>query len=258
MYIEKRNAHIQIMEIAQKQGGPYTKNEQDERRNKVYSMYFEKGFSAIKIASELGVNRNTINQDIKFLRSDITKKDQIKPAIWLLEQKEHLEQQKDRLIELLEITKDFEQRLRVEKIILDIESKITNLVIKMTDFKSIAFEYDPGPEFDEEIDLVVNNLVLNEKTENYSYLQNDIILKARELLKCDFSHAEKIFIRMKDLGLSEFKADDGKGYNLASFGVLNEMITKLQLDKNNKEIKQSNKVDPSWGGLNKNFIKKDK
>ncbi len=36
------------MEIAQKQGGPYTKNEQDERRNKVYSMYFEKGFSAIK------------------------------------------------------------------------------------------------------------------------------------------------------------------------------------------------------------------
>ena len=246
------------MEVAQKQGGPYTKNEQYERRKKVYSMYFEKGFSAIKIASELEVNRNTINQDIKFLRSDITKKDQIKPAIWLLEQKEHLEQQKDRLIELLEITKDFEQRLRVEKIILDIESKITNLVIKMTDFKSRAFEYDPGPEFDEDITLVVKDLVLNEKTENYSHLENDIIFKVRELLKCDFSHAEKIFIRMKDLGLSEFKSDDGKGYNLTSFGVLNQMITKVQLDKNNKENRQSNKTEPHWNGLSKNFIKKDK
>lgn len=55
-------------------------------------------------------------------------------VIWLLEQKEHLEQQKDRLLELLETTKDFEQRLRVEKIILDIEGKITNLVIKIAGF----------------------------------------------------------------------------------------------------------------------------
>ncbi|MEK6946573.1 MAG: hypothetical protein AABX32_03110 [Nanoarchaeota archaeon] len=246
------------MEIAQKQGGPYTKNEQDERRKKVYNMYFEKGFSAIKIAIELEVNRNTINQDVKFLRSELTQKDQIKPAIWLLEQKEHLEQQKDRLIELLEITKDFEQRLRVEKIILDIEGKITNLVIKITGFDYISFEYDPGPEFDEDIALVVKDLVLNEKTENQTYLERDIILKASELLKCDFTHARKIFIRMKDLGLFEFKAKDGIGYNLASFGILNEMITKTQLDKNNKEIKRSNKVDPDWGGLSKKFIEKDK
>jgi|CXWL01.1.fsa_nt_gi predicted DNA-binding protein YlxM (UPF0122 family) len=246
------------MEIAQKQGGPYTKNEQDERRKKVYNMYFEKGFSAIKIAIELEVNRNTINQDVKFLRSELTQKDQIKPAIWLLEQKEHLEQQKDRLIELLEITKDFEQRLRVEKIILDIEGKITNLVIKITGFDYISFEYDPGPEFDEDIALVVKDLVLNEKTENQTYLERDIILKASELLKCDFTHARKIFIRMKDLGLFEFKAKDGIGYNLASFGILNEMITKTQLDKNNKEIKRSNKVDPDWDGLSKKFIEKDK
>ena len=246
------------MEIAQKQGGPYTKNEQDERRNKVYSMYFEKGFSAIKIANELKVNRNTINQDVKFLRSGLTQKDQIKPAIWLLEQKEHLEQQKDRLLELLEITKDFEQRLRVEKIILDIEGKITNLVIKITGFDYISFEYDPGPEFDKDIAMVVKDLVLNGKTENHSYLENNIILKARELLRCDFTHARKIFTRMKDLGLSEFKATDGIGYNLASFGVLNQMITKTQLDKINKENKQSNKAEPHLFGLGKNFIGKDK
>jgi len=189
------------MEIAQKQGGPYTKTEQNERRKKVYNMYFEKGFSAIKIANELEVNRNTINQDVKFLRSDLTQKDQIKPAIWVLEQKEHLEQQKDRLLELLETTKDFEQRLRVEKIILDIEGKITNLVVKIAGFDYVSFEYDPGPEFDEEIALVVKDLVLNEKTENRSYLQNDITLKARELLKCDFIHAKKNICQNERLGI---------------------------------------------------------
>ena len=227
-------------------------------------MYFEKGFSAIKIATELEVNRNTINQDVKFLRSDITQTDQIKPAIWVLEQKEHLEQQKDRLLELLETTKDFEQKLRVEKIILDIEGKITNLVIKITGFNyDVSFEYDPGPEFDEEIELVVKDLVLNEKRENQSYLQNDIILKARELLKCDVIHAKKMFSRMNDLGLPEFKIKDGVGHNgtsydLGNFGVLNEMIIKAQLDKNNKENRQSNKAEPNLFGLGKNFIEKYK
>ena len=245
------------MEVDQKQGGPYTKNKQDERRQKVYSMYFQKGFSAIKIANELEVNRNTINQDVKFWRSSLTQKDQIKPAIWLLEQKEHLEQQKDRLLELLEITKDFEQRLRVEKIILDIEGKITTLVIKITGFDYLSFEYDPGPEFDEDITLVVNDLVLNGKKEKNLYLQSDIIFKARELLKCDFTYAKKIFTRMKDLGLSEFTALDGKSYDLANFGVVNEMIEKTQRDKINKEKRQVNRVEPYWGKLNKEFIEKD-
>nr|WP_256359094.1 HTH domain-containing protein [Candidatus Nitrosarchaeum limnium] len=234
------------------------KKEQEDRRQKVYNMYFEKGFSAIKIASELEVNRNTINQDIKFLRSDITKKDQIKPAIWLLEQKEHLEQQKDRLIELLETTKEFEQRLRVERIILDIENKIINLVIKMTDFNSVAYEYDPGPEFDEDVTLIVKDLVLNGKTEKDLFLQNEIILKARELFKCDYTHAKKIFSRMNDFGLKEFVNEDGKGYDLARFGILNQIITETELDKRNKAHRQSNKVEPYWNKIGKNFIDKDK
>lgn len=100
---------VRLWKIVPKQGGPYTKTEQEDRRKRVYSMYFEKGFSAIKIATELEVNRNTINQDVKFLRSDLTQKDQIKSAIFVLEQKGHLEQQKDRLLELLETTKDFEE-----------------------------------------------------------------------------------------------------------------------------------------------------
>ena len=48
-----------------KKGGPYTTQEQESRRKQVYELHFEKGFSAIKIAEMLNVNRNTINVDIQ-------------------------------------------------------------------------------------------------------------------------------------------------------------------------------------------------
>ena len=52
---------------SKKEGGPYTKQQQQERRKKVNELYFEKHLSALKIADILGVNRNTINEDIKSL-----------------------------------------------------------------------------------------------------------------------------------------------------------------------------------------------
>lgn len=49
----------QISQIVskEKRGGPYTKQEQEQRRTKVYELYFKKGSSA-KISEMLGVNRN--------------------------------------------------------------------------------------------------------------------------------------------------------------------------------------------------------
>ena len=49
-----------------KNGGPYTKKEQEERKLDVYHLYFEENYSAVKIAEMLNVHRNTINEDIKF------------------------------------------------------------------------------------------------------------------------------------------------------------------------------------------------
>ena len=62
----------QILKEKDKNGGPYTKPEQEERRSKVYELYFEKGCSARKIAKELGVHRNTIDSDIRVLLSQAT------------------------------------------------------------------------------------------------------------------------------------------------------------------------------------------
>lgn len=53
----------------EKKGGPYTKQEKEDRQNEVYRLHFEYGSSAVKIAEMLNVNRNTINEDIKYLYS---------------------------------------------------------------------------------------------------------------------------------------------------------------------------------------------
>ena len=51
--------------LEKRNGGPYTKKEQEQRRSKVYSLHFEKGQSAVKIAKTINANRNTINEDVK-------------------------------------------------------------------------------------------------------------------------------------------------------------------------------------------------
>jgi len=54
-----------------KKGGRYTKKEQEERRLQVYQLHFEENKSALEIAETLGVNRNTINEDVKFCFSKL-------------------------------------------------------------------------------------------------------------------------------------------------------------------------------------------
>lgn len=57
----------------EKDGGPYTKDERTKRQNEVARLHFEYGYSAVKIAEMMKVNRNTINSDIKYLYSEIKK-----------------------------------------------------------------------------------------------------------------------------------------------------------------------------------------
>ncbi len=52
--------------LEKRNGGPYTKKEQEQRRSKVYSLHFEKVQSVVKIAETINANRNTIDEDIKY------------------------------------------------------------------------------------------------------------------------------------------------------------------------------------------------
>ena len=116
----------------EKKGGPYTKPEQEKRRMQVYEMYFEKGRSAASIARELGVNRNTVNEDVKELSKQLGEEmNQHSVRDLLTRQMERIELQRERLMMQLE-NAEGNERIRIEKMLLDIEMKIisqTNLLL---------------------------------------------------------------------------------------------------------------------------------
>ena len=108
----------------EKRGGPYTKPQQERRRMQVYQMYFEKGLSAVSIARELGVNRNTVNEDVKDLSNQFADEmSQHSVRDLLTRQMERIELQRERLMLMLE-TSEGNEKIRIEKILYDIELKI--------------------------------------------------------------------------------------------------------------------------------------
>jgi len=113
-----------------KRGGPYNKTDQDTRRDKVRTLYFEYGYSARKIADMMKVNRNTINADIKYLYSII--KDEIKEngEDFILKQIGRLEAQRSRITESLR-EDNIDEKIKYEKLLLDVDSKINNLLARI-------------------------------------------------------------------------------------------------------------------------------
>jgi transposase-like protein len=125
-----------------KLGGPYTKPEQEERRKQVHALYFEKGFSAVKIATELGVNRNTINEDIRYWLSHIgSQMPNGSIASIVFKQIEILESQRQRLLEQVEKETEFDSKIKIEKMILEITYKIASLVAKMSATNNMIDDY---------------------------------------------------------------------------------------------------------------------
>jgi len=48
-----------MVALEQKSGGPYSKDEREKRQNEVFRLHFEFGYSAVKIADLMKINRNT-------------------------------------------------------------------------------------------------------------------------------------------------------------------------------------------------------
>ena len=121
------------LEVKSKKGGPYTKHEQEKRRKQVYELHFERGFSAVSIANELDVNRNTINEDLKYWMMQIASQfENQQLGVIMLKQIERLEVQRKRLHEQLEKA-EFDSKLRIEKMISEMEYKILSYVSKIAE-----------------------------------------------------------------------------------------------------------------------------
>jgi len=120
------------MALAQeKKGGPYTKHDQNERKNKVYNLHFEKGYSAIKIAEMLRINRNTINEDIKYWYARVSEELPDRSSSLLLKQIHRLEAQQARLLGDLEKCTEFKDKVSIERLLFAIISKIASHASKI-------------------------------------------------------------------------------------------------------------------------------
>ena len=108
--------------------GPYSIQELEKRRTEVYPLHFEYGYSARKIAELMRINRNTINGDIKYWYSKISKNNAIEnPESAIIITVERLDLQRTRLREYLDKVKEIPVKLSVEKLIYDIDGKISHI-----------------------------------------------------------------------------------------------------------------------------------
>ena len=119
--------------MPKRKGGRYTKQEKTKRQEEVHRLHFDYGYSARKIAEMMNINKNTINSDIDYWYSKITKKTNIlNPEDSIVNSIERLNLQRNRLREALDKTVSFEERLKLERLIMESENKIGQMYLKIS------------------------------------------------------------------------------------------------------------------------------
>jgi hypothetical protein len=132
-FLKQNSKHAKIKKHAKK-GGPYSKIDKDKRRDEVYRLHFEYGYSARKISTLMKVNRNTINGDIDYWYNRVLKKiNYFVPEIDVKLNLEQMRIQVTRLRELLDKTKTISEKTSIERIIYEINSKIIYINQKFID-----------------------------------------------------------------------------------------------------------------------------
>ena len=125
-----------------KKGGPYSKPQRTKRRTEVFKLHFDYGYSSVEISEMMKVNRNTINSDINFWYGRLSKEwNSYDLDSWCMKQMHRMEMQRTRLMEQLQKQKDFHDKLAIEKMILDVDTKITQAVIKINTSQQEQHDY---------------------------------------------------------------------------------------------------------------------
>lgn len=129
----KENVKIDIVRPRQK-FAPSTSTERKKRRMEVYKLHFEHGMPATKISDLMQVNRNTINNDLKFLYRQALNDynpDNMTLDDILEKQLIRLETQRDRLGIYLSDAKDVTNKVTIERLIADIDFRVLTVVEKI-------------------------------------------------------------------------------------------------------------------------------
>lgn len=129
-FIEENKNLVKPM---QKSSAPYNKKDRFARRQEVYRLHFELGYTAIKVSELMKINRNTINNDVKYWYSKLAKEWKVYDIHgWIIKQINRLESQRSRLLEELGKHEDLESRILIEKLILEIDEKLSKTLLSVS------------------------------------------------------------------------------------------------------------------------------
>ena len=193
-------------------------------------MHFEYGYSATKISSMMKVNRNTINQDIKSLYSEIKEELKENSKDLILKQIGRLEAQRSRITENIQGVKNSQinygisEKTRYEKILLDIDSKINDVLVRINSDESENLSDEFKVSVEQIKDFVL--FLLIKYSQNPSIKKEDILCEILNIFQCNTQEAEKIFLHIEESGLAYCKKFDGNDfvYDILEFAFLRRYL----------------------------------
>ncbi len=131
-FLEENKSDLSQFMPKTRRRGPYSKQEKESRRNEVYRLHFDYGYSARKISELMKVNRNTINGDISYWYSKIVSNHNVfDPEMDILIRLKRFEVQRTRLRIQTDTTTEFHDKIALERMILDIDSKVLQVYQKL-------------------------------------------------------------------------------------------------------------------------------
>ena len=136
-FIEESLCAIQNIVKPRQKFAPFTKKERQKRRLEVFRLHIDLGCSAVKISEMMNINRNTVNQDIKWCYEQIQTLDKTPDQMFDRQLFRH-ETQRERLVRALEQTVNLQEKLSIEKLLLDLDSKIASIMLKVIDYQKEA------------------------------------------------------------------------------------------------------------------------
>ena len=136
-FIEESLCAIQNIVKPRQKFAPFTKKERQKRRLEVFRLHIDLGCSAVKISEMMNINRNTVNQDIKWCYEQIQTLDKTPDQMFDRQLFRH-ETQRERLVRALEQTVNLQEKLSTEKLLLDLDSKIASIMLKVIDYQKEA------------------------------------------------------------------------------------------------------------------------
>ena len=224
-----------------KKGGPYTKKEQEDRREQVFKLCFKNGYSAVKIAEILNVNRNTVNDDIKHWRLQLAEEFEDRDyANVVIDQYQRRESQRNRLVEELEKSDDINAKLAIEKLILQIEDKLEQLVTKIIQGKISFITNNSQKAAIDNAKEFVRYILLNDKIEPKAvWSEDELDYHIIKKFKYDMSMAGIFFEELEDLGLLRYEtSQDSKTYDVLQFAQLRDYLSEKEINQIQKRLEK--------------------